>query len=144
MDKRGFVALETVLHVALHHGDRLLRAKDLAERQGYSERYLEQLLQQLVGAGILKSVRGPKGGYHLAKEKRHILAMDVVNAIEDNCNNSGEKTTQLYEAIVQPLQNEIDANTKQFLNDLSIQDLYDRAKDSGLLDDDTKSMVYTI
>ncbi len=46
------------------------------------QRYLEHVMQQLVRAGILKDVRGPRGGYRLAKERRRVTVGDVVRVAE--------------------------------------------------------------
>lgn len=55
---------------------------ELAQRQGISAKYLEQLIMPLKGAGLVKSVRGTKGGYLLALDPAHITLLSVVNAME--------------------------------------------------------------
>jgi Rrf2 family transcriptional regulator, iron-sulfur cluster assembly transcription factor len=55
-------------------------AKDLAARHKLSARHLETLLQGLVSAKILKGVRGPRGGYELARERRRITMGEIVRA----------------------------------------------------------------
>ena len=58
------------------------QSKDIATRQGLSQRYLEQIFQKLKKAGILGSRRGPKGGYFLLKEPKDITLGDVIRATE--------------------------------------------------------------
>ncbi len=63
-------------------GPEPVQAKEITARQGVPQRYLEQVMQQLVRAGILKGVRGPRGGYRLARERRRISVGDVVRVAE--------------------------------------------------------------
>ena len=58
-----------------------VQSKEITLRQGIPQRYLEQVMQHLVRAGILKGVRGPRGGYLLARERRRISAGDIVRVI---------------------------------------------------------------
>lgn len=55
---------------------------DIARREGISVAYLEQLLNKLRRSGLIKSVRGPKGGYMLAKDASDITVSDVVDTLE--------------------------------------------------------------
>ena len=57
-----------------------MAAKHLASRHNLPPRHLETMLQALVRAGILKGVRGPRGGYEIARERRRITAGDIVRA----------------------------------------------------------------
>jgi Rrf2 family transcriptional regulator, iron-sulfur cluster assembly transcription factor len=62
------------------HGDS--QVKDISLRQSVSPRYIEQIFQKLKRAGIVKSTRGPLGGYHLAKMPQEITVGDEVRATE--------------------------------------------------------------
>src|SRR4051812_50078221 len=68
--KKLALALEAVVDVAYHGGAEPVQSQDIARRLGLPRRYLEQVLQQLVRAGVLKGVRGPRGGYRLAPGRR--------------------------------------------------------------------------
>jgi hypothetical protein len=65
-------AIEAVVYIAYHAADTLVRSKNIATRQDILWRYLEQVLQQLVREGVLRGVRGPRGGYRLARELRRV------------------------------------------------------------------------
>jgi Rrf2 family protein len=71
-----------VLDVALHARGSPVSAKALAGRLDVGPRHLEAVLQHLVRAGILKGVRGPRGGYELGRERRRISVGEVVRAVE--------------------------------------------------------------
>jgi Rrf2 family protein len=55
-------------------------AKTLAARHGLPPRHLEPVLQALVRCGILKGIRGPRGGYELARDRRRVTANDILRA----------------------------------------------------------------
>ena len=70
-------AIEAVVDIAYNSGGEAVQAASITKRQGIPKRYLEQVLQALVKAGILTGQRGPKGGYRLARERRRITIGDV-------------------------------------------------------------------
>ena len=74
-------AIEAVVDIAYNSGEHPVQSKDIAERQGIPRRYLEQVLQQLVRADILRGVRGPRGGYRLARERRRIPLGEIVRIV---------------------------------------------------------------
>lgn len=71
-----------MLELALNHQGGPLPLKTMAQRQGISAKYLEQLLIPLKGAGMVKSVRGARGGYLLAVEPENIRLSAIVRALE--------------------------------------------------------------
>ena len=81
LSKKLLFAIEAVVDIAYHAGDQPVQSSVITERQGIPRRYLEQVLQQLVRAGILSGVRGPRGGYRLARERRLISLGDVVRVV---------------------------------------------------------------
>ena len=65
---KGRYALRLMLDLALHDNDAPVRIKDIAARQDISDKYLEQIISSWNKAGYVKSIRGPQGGYKLAKD----------------------------------------------------------------------------
>ena len=82
LSRKTLLALEAVIDIAFNARPEPVQAKEITARQGVPQRYLEQVMQQLVRAGVLKGVRGPRGGYRLAKERRRISVGDVVRVAE--------------------------------------------------------------
>jgi Rrf2 family protein len=80
LSRRSLLAIAAVVDVALNARPQPVAAKVLAQRHNLPPRHLETVLQNLVRQGILKGVRGPRGGYELARERRRITAGDVVRA----------------------------------------------------------------
>jgi Rrf2 family protein len=80
VSRKGILAIAAVIDVAIHARTRPVSAKALAERHKLPPRHLEPVLQALVRDGILRGVRGPHGGYELAREHRRISAEDILRA----------------------------------------------------------------
>ncbi|MEC8247710.1 MAG: Rrf2 family transcriptional regulator, partial [Pseudomonadota bacterium] len=82
LSRNSLLALEAVVAVALHARPDPVQAREITKRQGVPQRYLEQVMQALVRANILRGVRGPRGGYRLARERRRISVKEVITVIE--------------------------------------------------------------
>lgn len=79
---RGDYALKALLDLALHYSKGVVKIQDMAKRQDIPFKYLEQILLMLKNAGYVKSQRGAKGGYHLAKEPKDITLGEIVRLME--------------------------------------------------------------
>src|SRR3712207_1946183 len=80
LSRRSLLAVAAVVDIALHARPMPVAAKVLAARHNLPPRRLETVLQALVRQGILKGVRGPRGGHELARERRRYPAGPVVGA----------------------------------------------------------------
>ncbi len=74
--------VRALFDVAYHGGGQPTQIKDIARRQRISQRYLEQIFNKLLKGGLLKSRRGPRGGYMLAKDPSEITICDVITAAQ--------------------------------------------------------------
>lgn len=81
LTKKLALAVEAVVDVACHSEGVPVQSQEIAVRLGLPKRYLEQVMQHLVRAGILRGVRGPRGGYRLARERRLITVGDVFRVV---------------------------------------------------------------
>jgi Rrf2 family protein len=79
---RGRYALRAVVDVCMNSDRGPTSRQDIAERQGISSAYVAQLFRKLTRAGILRSVRGPGGGYTIARDPASITAGDILRAVE--------------------------------------------------------------
>jgi Rrf2 family protein len=87
LSRKGILAIAAVIDVAIHSEARPVSAKALAIRHGLPPRHLEPVLQALVHQGILRGVRGPRGGYELGREPQRITADEILRAagtVDDN------------------------------------------------------------
>src|SRR3954447_11164044 len=80
LPRKGLLAIAAVLDVALHAREHPLSARKLAARHNLPPRHLEPVLQALVHEGIFNGVRGPRGGYALARERKRITVADILRA----------------------------------------------------------------
>lgn len=81
LTKKLALAVEAVVDIACHGNEEPVQSQEIAERLGLPRRYLEQVMQQLVRADILRGVRGPRGGYRLAREADEISVGDVFRVV---------------------------------------------------------------
>ncbi len=134
---KGRYALRMLIELAVHQEEGFVSLKDISERQGISKKYLEQIVPMLNKNGILRTNRGNKGGYMLAKPADQCTVGDVLRATEgslapvscldyavNDCPRA-EQCPTLY--IWQGLAKIVD----DYLDHITIQDIIDRSGDAG-------------
>jgi len=136
LTKKLLFGIEAVLDIAYNSGSRPVQAASITKRQGIPKRYLEQVLQALVRAGILAGQRGPKGGYRLAKEPSAISVADIVRIVRtieaapDPLD--GAPASALGHLIVRPIWHDLQSRQMATLESLTLADLVGRAKSAGV------------
>jgi Rrf2 family iron-sulfur cluster assembly transcriptional regulator len=147
LSRKTLLALEAVIDIAFNARPEPVQAKEITARQGVPQRYLEQVMQQLVRAGVLKGVRGPRGGYRLARERRRISVGDVVRvaeSIEDAEEEKIRPRSDLGLRIVAPLIQTLQDDVMARLDSITIEDLCQRARTQGVDADKDASADFTI
>ena len=128
-------ALLALLELALHH-DRgePIQIRQISAQQHIPDRYLEQLLAILRRAGLVRSQRGAKGGYFLAKEPRKTSLYEVVSCLEgfDSQTQSADPTIEA--TVVGELWQEACQSAHEVLRHYTLQDLCDRTRAKRQLD----------
>jgi Rrf2 family iron-sulfur cluster assembly transcriptional regulator len=130
---KGRYAVTAVLDLAIHQGNGPIALADIAQRQGISLSYLEQLFAKLRKRGLVISVRGPGGGYNLAREARAIYIAEVITAVDENvdttrcggahnCKGEGPCLTH-------DLWMDLSDRIYGYLNNISLHDLVERGGD---------------
>lgn len=79
---KGRYALRLMLDLALHDTGEPVRIKDISIRQDISDKYLEQIVSMLNKAGLVKSIRGPQGGYRLSKLPKQYTVGEILRITE--------------------------------------------------------------
>jgi len=146
LSKKTVLALEAVVDIAYNARPEPVQAKEITERQGIPQRYLEQVMQHLVHEGILKGVRGPRGGYRLARERRRITVGEIVRLIstlEANTDDEGG-VSELGEKIVRPMIDGALANLLRELDQITIEDLCRQAEAANVAGRHTEKLDFTI
>ena len=146
LSRRSLLAIAAVVDIALYARPTPVAAKALAARHNLPPRHLETLLQALVRAGILKGVRGPRGGYELARERRRITAGDIVRAAmrESEDEDAPQPESPLVEQVIGPM---VIAAGKSFLSELdavNVEDLCRRATEKAVFEDALSGVDFTI
>ncbi len=130
------LAVEAVVDIAYHGSANPVQSQDIARRLGLPRRYLEQVMQQLVRAGILRGVRGPRGGYRLARERRRITLGEIVRVLQQDGEEEGiavpHSQSELGARIMAPLWASLAESMMERLDSISIEDLCRRAEREGV------------
>lgn len=130
---RGMLAVLITLDIAFHGGRGVaVSAADIAERLGLARRGMEPLLQALSRAGLLESVRGPRGGYRLGRSARDIRLGDILAAAHEEPEPPDEFGGDLAGAVVIPLWAEMEAVLGARFAALTLHELLRRAAAAGL------------
>jgi Rrf2 family iron-sulfur cluster assembly transcriptional regulator len=132
--KKLALALEAVTDIAFHGGAEPVQSQDIAERLGLPRRYLEQVMQQLVRAGVLRGVRGPRGGYRLARERRRITVGQVVRVVqgEDGDEPPAGSSSPLGVHVMSPFWQQVEEEQMRRLDEVTIDDLCQQATLHGV------------
>ncbi len=86
LTSKGRYATRAILDLTFSSNGRPVRLQEISERQKISLHYLEQLFRRLRKGGVVKSVRGPGGGYVLARSMDEIMVKDVLVSVGENIN----------------------------------------------------------
>ena len=135
LSRKSILALEAVVDIACNSRPEPVQSKEITRRQGVPHRYLEQVMQALVRSGVLKGVRGPRGGYRLARERRRITAGEIVRIVaeleiadEPPLNGSSPIGT----SVVRPAIEAIHLDLLRQLDAITVEDLCRSAEEKGL------------
>ncbi len=143
LSPKSLLGIAAVVDIALHARFGPVAAKALAKRHSLPARHLETLLQAMVKATILKGVRGPKGGYELAKERRRISMADIIRAavLSENEGEAIAPTNRLISDVITP---HLKAAQDQFLAELdqmSIEDMCGIAQAKGIFNGESSKIA---
>ena len=131
LPRKGLLAIAAVIDVAVQAPGHPISAKTLAARHALPPRHLESVLQNLVREGILKGIRGPRGGYELAREARRVTANDILRAAGAGDEADNEPVgSELLSKVVLPA---LSGAEQQFGVALSRINLEDMARDAAAL-----------
>lgn len=148
LSKKMLFAIESVVDIAYHSGGQPVQSGDITRRQGIPRRYLEQVLQRLVRAKILSGVRGPRGGYNLARERRRITVGEIiriVRAMELSGDPLSDDTgSELAVKVIRPLWLDLQNEVMTRLDQLTIDDLCNDANKRGVESEGRQNLDFTI
>ena len=148
ISKKMIFAIEAVVDIAYHSSGQPVQSQEITQRQNIPRRYLEQALQQLVRGHVLTGVRGPRGGYNLARERRRISVGDIVRIVRDletgtdlNSSNLGSELTT---KVITPMWLDLQVTMMEKLDGISIDDLCTQANSAAVESEGRQNLDFSI
>lgn len=129
LPRKGLLAIAAVVDVALNARERPVSSRKLAARHNLPARHLEPVLQALVHEGIFHGIRGPRGGYELARERKRITVADILRAagtVEDT--EDDMPRSRVLEDVVMPAIADAEKAFANALARLNLEDMTKRAE----------------
>jgi len=125
LPRKGALAIAAVIDIAINARDRPVAAKALATRHRLPPRHLEPVLQSLVRYGILKGIRGPRGGYELARKRHRITADDILRAAatDEDLHDGAVADSLLLDKVVMPALAQAENACSGALARITVEDL---------------------
>jgi Rrf2 family cysteine metabolism transcriptional repressor len=122
-----------LLDLARYHGDKPVQLKEIARRQNISLHYLEHIITPLVGAGIIRSTRGARGGLQISRKPENIKLSEVVNLLEGtitpvDCVTDPECCERAGSCVTRDIWSEMKNAIDKTLDSITLQDLLEREK----------------
>ena len=132
---KGRYALCVMLDLAEHCNEGLVSLKDISDRQGISKKYLEQIVALLNRPGILKTVRGSRGGYMLAKAPDKYSVDEILEIAEGSLSpvpnlEDPSELAATSDAQLLPVWQGLYDVVNSYLGGITLQDILDRRMDS--------------
>lgn len=133
LSTRTRYGIRAILELAENYGNGPLQLRIIARDQGVSVKYLEQLMAMLKSAGIVRSVRGSKGGYILAKSPSQVRVSDCFECLEGSvitteCVEDESYCERTSDCIARQLWTEVQKSVMEVLHSKTLQNLVDMAK----------------
>ena len=145
--------LRALFDIAYHSAGLSTQVKDISARQAISPRYIEQIFQKLKKAGIIQSIRGPSGGYYLARKPEEVSVGDIVRATEGDIQlvhcasqkkNPKKPCDRIEQCVVRTVWTEASDRLMTYLNSVTLQDLCKEAQAKGVERVIDKHLMYYI
>ena len=119
--------MTSMLDVALHQDEGPITLADISVCQGISPSYLEQLFAKLRAAGLVEGVRGPGGGYRLARPADEISIADIVEAVDERSSKKRMVSAHAQEhCLSHRLWDELSERIHEFLSGITLADFSER------------------
>jgi len=136
LSTKGRYGTRAMLDLAMHYGEGPILLKDIAKRQQLSERYLEQLVLSLKAGGLLKSVRGAKGGFTLAKPPSQIKLVDIIQTLEGTicpvaCVDDPDSCSRVDQCVTRDIWGQVGRAITQVLTSKTLSDLVTQQKEKN-------------
>ncbi len=140
---KGRYGLRILLDLALHNSDAPRLIRDIAESQQISEKYISRLIVDLRRAGLVRSIRGAKGGFRLARNPEEVTLLEVVEVMEGalsivDCVRKPEKCDRFGNCATRDIWEGLNNDIRECMKKITLQNIIDNYKRqsaaNGILD----------
>jgi len=123
-----------MLELACHYGEGPVELKEIAKKENISLKYLEQVINPLRASGLVKSIRGSKGGYALAKPPSEICLYDVVETLEGplnllECLRDAKTCQKIPTCVTRDIWKEVSEAISKIFYSVTLEDMVNRKKE---------------
>jgi Rrf2 family transcriptional regulator, iron-sulfur cluster assembly transcription factor len=146
LSRRSVLAIAAVVDIALHSRSAPVAAKSLAGRHRLPPRHLETVLQGLVRAEILEGLRGPRGGYKLARERRRITVGEIVRTAMSLSTVEPEDlgaNSILLQRVIDPAVRKAGETFLENLDSITVEQMCETAEKAHVLDNEKAAGEFT-
>ena len=128
---KGRYGLRILLDLALNDSEKPRMIRDISESQHISEKYISRLIIELRKAGMVKSIRGSKGGYRISREPKEITLLDVVEVMEGpvsivDCVSARDCCPRIASCVTREIWTELNSQIREALQKITLQEIIDR------------------
>ena len=136
LSTRTRYGIRAIVELAQHEGQRPLQLRAIAERQDISVKYLEQLMGLLRSAGLVRSVRGSKGGYALARPPSQIRLSEVFHCLEGpvtttECVEDEDYCRRSADCATREVWIEVETAINRVLDSITLHDMVEKTRGNG-------------
>lgn len=137
---KGRYGLRALIDICIYSESEMVTVKSISERQGISERYLEQIFSSLRKGGIINAKKGSQGGYFLAKKSSEFTIGDILRVLEGDLLliNVENDENEIENFMRDRIWNVINKRINNFFDSLTLSDIVDDYKNNS------KDMMYYI
>ena len=133
LSSRSRYGFRAILELAVEYGNGPLQIKTIAEREDISNKYLEQLIAMLKASGLVRSIRGPRGGYELTRPPNEVKLSDIFKTLEGpvvavECLEHPEYCPRCTDCVTREVWAKMQSAMMGVLENITLQDLVDKTK----------------
>jgi Rrf2 family protein len=141
--------VRAIFDIAYQSAGLPVAVKDISKRQAIPQRYLEQILHNLKKARIIKSIRGPNGGYVLGRDPAKITVGDIIEAVHEPinpvfCVDDATKCARAAQCVTRQVWKEAGEKLQELFDSKTIGDMCEKARAMGLKKDIRHPFNYNI
>ncbi len=123
-----------MVELASHYGEGPIELKEIAKRENISLKYLEQVINPLRADGLVKAIRGAKGGYSLAKPPSEICLYDVIETLEGplnllECLQDTKACQKVSSCVTREIWKEVSDAISEIFNSVTLEDMVNRKRE---------------